>query len=180
MNILSLDIATSTGWAVWRNGAVFSGTQSFATRRGESPGPGLRYLRFTKWLDDMLREYDIDLVVYEIPNQRGGAATEFLLGMVGHMKSCIEKANQYRRDHGLTTTKPDILFQGVAISTLKKFATGEKGANKDAMVAAARERWPDQAVAAAEAAEAAAWAEMCAAIREIMPNAPGERSPEGR
>jgi len=159
MNILSLDMATSTGWAVQRSGATFSGVQSFATRRGESPGSGLKYLRFTKWLDDMLVNYDIDLVVYEIPNQRGGAATEFLLGMLGHMKSCIERANEVRRVSGRGGA--EILFQGVAISTLKKFATGEKGANKDAMVAAARERWPDQAVADDDQADALhllAWA----------------------
>jgi hypothetical protein len=38
MNILSLDMATKTGWALKENGRIVSGVQAFAKQRGESPG----------------------------------------------------------------------------------------------------------------------------------------------
>ena len=49
--LLSLDLGTSTGWAI-RNeyGRIVSGTASFKPRRFE--GGGMRYLRFERWLNE--------------------------------------------------------------------------------------------------------------------------------
>jgi hypothetical protein len=37
----------------------------------------------------------------------------------------------------------DIQYQGVPVGTVKKHATGKGNSNKDAMVEAARSKWPD-------------------------------------
>ena len=50
MNILALDMATKTGWAM--NVGRQSGIQTFDVRRGESPG--MRFLRCRGWLNGML------------------------------------------------------------------------------------------------------------------------------
>ena len=52
MNILSLDMATTTGWASNIHGRR-SGVIEFALKRGESPG--MRFLRCRAWLNVMLQ-----------------------------------------------------------------------------------------------------------------------------
>lgn len=120
MNILALDIATRTGWAYRINGKILSGVQDFSLKRGDSPG--MRFLRFQKWLSEFCSMEDL-LVVYEQPNQRGGAPTAVLLGMVAFLQGfCASK--------GLEHT-------AVGISVLKKYATGKGNAGKDLMITAA-------------------------------------------
>ena len=51
--ILALDLGTTTGWALRSaNGPVAHGFVSFKSQRFE--GGGMRYLRFGRWLADML------------------------------------------------------------------------------------------------------------------------------
>jgi hypothetical protein len=92
VNILALDLGTKTGWALHDNIVSVSGVQTFDLKRGESPG--MRYVRFTRWLGDMcvtkaeaspdLRCYQVrykpDLIVYEQTHQRGGAAPALITG----------------------------------------------------------------------------------------------------
>ena len=50
--ILSLDLGTQMGWAVGgRSINITSGTISFKPNRFE--GGGMRYLRFTNWLEEL-------------------------------------------------------------------------------------------------------------------------------
>ena len=49
MNILALDLGTTTGWAL-RSRKIVSGTAHFKPRRFE--GGGMRYLRFERWLEE--------------------------------------------------------------------------------------------------------------------------------
>ncbi len=52
--VLALDMATKTGWALRdRAGRFSSGVQEFSLKRGESKG--MRFLRFRKWLNDVLK-----------------------------------------------------------------------------------------------------------------------------
>src|SRR5437016_860972 len=86
--ILALDLGTRTGYAIRENGRVESGVQVFDVKRGESPG--MRYLRFNRWLDDVCRAgldavfgrdgLAVGLIVYEQTHHRGGAATEVAAG----------------------------------------------------------------------------------------------------
>lgn len=126
--ILALDLATITGWAFLQaNGGFESGTMKLDLRRGESPG--MRFLRFNRWLKEMLDEYPTDLVIYEQAHHRGGAATELCVGLVTRVQEmCAERGIEYQKLHS---------------ATLKKFATGKGNAKKGVMLETARQRWGD-------------------------------------
>jgi len=119
--ILALDLATKTGWA-HIDGP--SGVQSFALSRGESRG--MLFLKFRGWLERIYRDAPFDVVVYEQPHLRGGHATEVLAGMVGILQA-------WAAEHGVETAMRHS-------REIKTHATGNGNANKDAMIAAAKER----------------------------------------
>jgi Holliday junction resolvasome RuvABC endonuclease subunit len=135
--VLSLDLATKTGWALLdRNGRVLSGMQEFSLNRGESPG--MRFLRFRKWLKDVLTMGEFGtqfsktspgLVIYEQAHHRGGAATQLCVGFVTDV---LAEAALYGLEH-----------MSVHSATLKKFATGKGKSSKEEMIAKAKEFYPD-------------------------------------
>ena len=123
-NILALDLATKTGWATnlpCREGGVVN----FDSKRGDSPG--VRFLRFSHWLKEIIGWAKPNLVVYEQAHHRGGAATELAVGYSTHMQSVL--------------TELDIEYASCHTGTLKKYATGKGNASKDEMVAACRKRY---------------------------------------
>jgi Holliday junction resolvasome RuvABC endonuclease subunit len=140
VNILALDLATRTGWAICENAApILSGVQEFKLGRGESPG--MRYIRFSRWLDEMLvagadslslspPQSRVHLVCYEQSFRRGGAATEVAGGLVALVQQACAR---YGIEH-----------VAVPVMTLKKAATGTGKADKAAMVARAFANWPEQ------------------------------------
>ncbi len=133
MNILSLDLATETGWALHANGIRSSGSIQFNVRRGESPG--IRFVRFRKWLADMAfgpKVPKLDLVVYEMAHHRGGAATA--VG-VGFATVVLEFCAQFEIEH-----------TGVHTATLKKFATGKGNATKDDVIRCVNEKFGEPGV----------------------------------
>ena len=67
-----------------------------------------------------------DLVVYEKPHLRGGAAAELLVGFVTKIKEFAAKHNAE--------------IDSVHTGTLKSWATGKGNASKDDMVAEAKRR----------------------------------------
>ena len=119
--ILALDTATHTGWCLWSNGSVVeSGVVSFEKRRGESNGS--MFLRFRRWLDEMLTE-NVKFVVYERAHHRGGAATEICTNLTGRVQElCASKGIEYA---------------AVASVTLKKCATGSGKSDKAGVMLAA-------------------------------------------
>lgn len=126
MKILSLDLGTKTGWAFSKDNNlknVYSGTQEFSLKRGESPG--MRFLRFDKWISDFFVTHNVDVVVYEMPHHRGGAATALLGGLVGILlKACATYFIEHTSVHS---------------GTLKKFAIGKGKASKEDMIKRAEE-----------------------------------------
>ena len=142
VNILALDLGTRTGWALTGH-TVTSGVQVFDVKRGESPG--MRYLRFARWLDEILghglpmrmylgagvkpqieREPLVKLIVYEAPHHRGGAATEIALGFSTTVQAAAAHLG--------------IEHASVHSATLKKFTTGSGRGEKVAMYSAAVKR----------------------------------------
>ncbi len=128
MITLALDIATNTGWCLGETDPVknevkwvSSGTVNFTPKRGE--GKGMRFLRFRRWLYDMIDEFKPDLLAYEQSHHRGGPATEVGVGLTTIV---IEVGDE-----------KDIPYCTVRTSTLKKFATGKGNAGKPEMIAAA-------------------------------------------
>lgn len=136
MPILSLDLATKTGWGlIDRNGIFTSGMQEFDLKRGESTG--MRFLRFRKWLKEMfvLGELGVQfsaeapgLVVYENPHFRGGHATQLL---VGFSTTVLAEAALVNIEH-----------LAVHSGTLKRFATGKGNSGKEDMIKKAKEFYP--------------------------------------
>jgi Holliday junction resolvasome RuvABC endonuclease subunit len=120
IRILALDMATKLGWATNVQVPVSSGVEVFDVGRGASPGA--RYFKFVKWLQDRIKEIQPDLIVYEQASQRGGAATEILIGFTTHLQSvCFMKKIEHvaiRADH------------------IKIHATGKGKAEKEEMIKA--------------------------------------------
>lgn len=123
MNLLALDLGFSCGWAMSTASGVESGTQVFTVDRGESPG--MRYLRFRRWLEELVGEPPrVQVVTWEAAHQQGGYATQAAYGLITRV---IELAAV----RGIETMKP------VHSLTLKKFASGYGRADKPTMRAAA-------------------------------------------
>lgn len=125
--ILALDLGTHTGWALLhRDGSIVSGTEHFKSQRFE--GGGMRFLRFKRWLNELLHVSDCIQAVYfeEVRRHAGIDAAHVYGGFMGHLTAWCEHHN--------------IPYLGVPVGTIKKHATGKGNAGKDDMIAAAARR----------------------------------------
>ncbi len=128
--ILCLDLATVTGWAALVNPGspaerVVSGTQSFAIN-ARVEGAGMRYLRFSHWMDEMSRIYAIKRLAFEEVKQRAAsvAAGHMYGGFMATLTSWCE-ANA-------------VPYEGIPVQTIKKHATGKGNASKEDVIKAMR------------------------------------------
>jgi len=120
--IITLDMATKTGWTFHDGTHTESGVETFELARGESNG--WRFIRFRQFLEKFP---PADLVVWEQAFHRGGAPTELAIGMVACVLVFAAERNML--------TKP------CNNKTLKKWVTGNGNADKQLMGIVARERW---------------------------------------
>ena len=119
MNILALDRATKTGWKT----KTASGVWDLKPNRGESEG--MRVVRFRSKVKEMIAMEDITLVSYERPAGFHKAALIVEAEMVGILKElCITLG---------------VNLACYSAKEIKKFATGNGNAKKDAMVSKAKE-----------------------------------------
>lgn len=124
-SILSLDLGTTTGWAMRRaDGLIVSGTTSF--RPGRYEGGGMRYLRFTRWLDELASDPIGALYFEEVRRHAATDAAHVYGGLMATLTAWAELRG--------------IPYQGVPVGTIKKHATGKGNAPKEAMIAAAKAR----------------------------------------
>ena len=126
-SIFALDLGSTTGWAV-RNSRcrILHGTAEFRPTRFE--GGGMRYLRFSKWLEQTLDvSGGIDAVYFEEVRRHAGTDAAHIYG--GFLAALTSWCEQ----HGMA-------YQGVPVGTIKRFATGKGNADKQAMIAAMRVR----------------------------------------
>ena len=115
--ILSLDIATKTGWKT----ETSSGVWNLKPNRGESEG--MRVVRFKAKVRELIQLENIDLIAYERPAGMHKSSIMVASEMVGVLKDlCIEL---------------NIDSACYSASEIKKFATGKGNANKEAMIEAA-------------------------------------------
>jgi Holliday junction resolvasome RuvABC endonuclease subunit len=123
--VLGLDLASETGWARRDHaGRIEIGTVAFTVRHGESAG--MRYLKFNKWLDEVLTPAPM-FVAYEQGIHRGGPATEIAYGLSTRViEACTRLAIDYAP---------------VNVTTLKKWTTGIGNAAKPLMLQAVNTRW---------------------------------------
>jgi hypothetical protein len=124
--ILSLDLASKTGWAFQSaDGSIATGVTPFLG----TLNPGSRWIRFEAWLGAWW-ESKPELIIFEEPfihmKHRSG------LGVSYGFKTLLE----------LFAAKNEIRCVGVAPSVLKKWATGRGNADKALMLRFARsEGW---------------------------------------
>lgn len=123
--ILALDLGTTTGWAMrTRNAVILSGTRHFRPNRFE--GGGMRYLRFTGWLDDVVSHAGgLDAVLFEEVRAHAGTdAAHIYGGFLATLSSWCEHR--------------EIPYEGVPVATIKRHVTGKGNASKEAVTAAVR------------------------------------------
>lgn len=119
MKILSLDIATTTGWKT----ETSSGTWNLKPNRGESEG--MRVVRFKSKVKEMISMEGITLISYERPAGMHKSSIMVASEMVGVLKDlCIELK---------------IELACYSATEIKKFATGKGNANKQSMIDAAKD-----------------------------------------
>jgi crossover junction endodeoxyribonuclease RuvC len=132
--ILALDLGTTTGWALRSaNGPVAHGFVSFKSQRFE--GGGMRYLRFGRWLADML---DLECA-QRLAHQANltGIGAVYFEEVRRHLG--VDAAHVYG---GLLATLTawcehhQIPYQGVPVGTIKRHATGKGNAGKAGVIAA--------------------------------------------
>lgn len=127
MNILAIDIGTTTGWALSdRAGQVKGGSEHFAPKRLE--GPGARWLKFRAFLSDTQRAAgEINVVYYERVLRHTAVQAAHVYGGFEAMLQAWCEANHVR-------------LVAVPVPVIKKHWTGKGNANKEAMLNEARRR----------------------------------------
>lgn len=128
-SILALDLGEQTGWAlIDRKGTVHSGSQSFRGSRYD--GAGMRYLRFSRWLN-LVAAPDgpsfVDLIaVEEVRRHLGVDAAHAYGGYLSQVQVICESCKTP--------------ITGVPVGTIKKFITGAGNAGKAAVMDAVIDR----------------------------------------
>jgi Holliday junction resolvasome RuvABC endonuclease subunit len=122
MNILALDMGTSTGYAIYKDDELLSGVKKLRHDRRAS---GVRALDFYRWLTHMIQEHGISYVYFERVYAHSGTEAAHLYGYFMHTLAAICE------EYGIKCV-------GLSVGTIKKFMTGKGNATKDEMIEAAR------------------------------------------
>src|SRR5262245_57246922 len=125
--ILSLDLGTTTGWAIrLADGSIESGSTSFRPSRYD--GGGMRYLRFRGWLQGIAADATSISAIYfeEVRRHLGTDAAHLYGGFLATLTAWCEQNS--------------IPYEGVPVGTIKRHITGKGNADKAAVIEAARAR----------------------------------------
>jgi len=122
--ILGLDLAKLTGWALAQGGAITNcGAWDLGRYRDkgvENGHNGHLFCALREHVSDLIVDYGVGLIAFEVAHQRGGPATR--IG-VGTNAVVLMLAADY-----------NIPTLGVHSLSLKKWVTGNGKAGKDAMI----------------------------------------------
>jgi len=125
--LLALDLGTTTGWALRSSdGRIASGVLSLQPSRYD--GGGMRYLRFRNWLGQVRRDTGPIGAIHfeEVRRHAGTDAAHVYGGLLATLTSWCEETG--------------VPYQGVPVGTIKRFVTGKGNADKQAVMAAVRQR----------------------------------------
>lgn len=130
MNILAIDIGTTTGWArSSRDGSIASGSEKFAPKRMEMAGQ--RWLKFRAFLGEQRTAAgEIHVIYYEevmmhgTKQQPNTIAAHVYGGFLAMLQAWCAANN--------------VPLKPVGVGTVKKHWTGNGAAKKDLMVATAK------------------------------------------
>jgi hypothetical protein len=119
--LVSLDLGGKTGWAMWRDGLVTSGSLDLTKGKGKRfEGPGMKFVRFTRFLGSLPTANCISFE--EVRRHRGVAAAHAYGGYLSHLTAFCD------------VQRPQVPYEGIAVGTIKKRATGNGSATKDMMI----------------------------------------------
>lgn len=122
MNVLAIDPATETGWAM---SAIHYGTWNLRKHKDESVG--IRLLRLRSHLKELCSLANVNIIAYEKPGGRNYAA------LINHAK-LVGEIEKFCEENGIE-------YKGYSASEIKRFATGKGNAKKPQMVEAAKKRF---------------------------------------
>jgi Holliday junction resolvasome RuvABC endonuclease subunit len=126
MSCVSLDLGTTTGWAISGEGMVTQ-TGTVSLKPGRYEGGGMRFLRFTKWLDEMHNTYRIDGIYFEEVRRHAGTdAAHVYGGLMATLTSWCELHH--------------IPYAAIPIGSWKKSLTGKGNASKQMVIDEVRDR----------------------------------------
>jgi crossover junction endodeoxyribonuclease RuvC len=126
MKIAAFDLGTKVGFAVCDGSTRYSGSQNLAARKHENWAA--RFENFRHLLDKIGGSGPFDRVVYEEVRAHSGTDAAHVYGafMAELHKWCNERG---------------VPLSGVAVGTIKKFATGKGNASKMEVLMAVEKRW---------------------------------------
>ena len=131
--MLALDLGTTTGWALsLPDRRVTHGNVNFKPQRFE--GGGMRYLRFRRWLDELL-------TMVAPSSSLQGLGAVYFEEVRRHLG--VDAAHAYGGFLATLTgwcEHQKIPYQGVPVGTIKRHVTGKGNACKSEMVSAVRAR----------------------------------------
>jgi len=120
---VAIDLGGTTGWAMWKDGEVTSGSLPFGRNKAKRfEGPGMKFVRFQRWLRSLPTP---SVVAFEeVRRHLGVDAAHAYGGYLSHLTAHCDSSD------------PPIPYEGIAVGTIKKRATGNGSATKDMMIAA--------------------------------------------
>ncbi len=127
VSLLALDLGTTTGWALRSSdGGIASGALSLQPSRYD--GGGMRYLRFRNWLGQLRRDTGPIGAIHfeEVRRHAGTDAAHVFGGLLATLTAWCEETG--------------VPYQGVPVGTIKRFVANKGNANKQAVMAAVRQR----------------------------------------
>ena len=117
MNILALDIATTTGWKTETSSGVWK------LKQKKDDSTGMKLVRLKSYLKELITLEKIDIVVYERP--------------AGMFKSAIITESELIGVVLLLCEELLLQYTAYSATEIKKFATGKGNAKKQDMIDAA-------------------------------------------
>lgn len=122
VNVLSLDIASTTGWAI---SPILYGTWDLKTRKDESMG--MKLIRFRSKLREVCLLENIKVVIYERP---AGQHKNSII----HEAKLIAIVEEFCEENNID-------YRAYSAKEIKSFATGSGNSGKPAMIKAAQEKY---------------------------------------
>lgn len=127
MKVLSLDLATTSGWA-YNQPTMNGGVWELKPKKGSSDG--MKLIKLRSLLEDFYEQVNgLDMIIYERP------AGRFINGVIS-VAELVSVVKMFCEDKGInyTSYRP---------AEIKKAMAGSGNANKDVMLAEANKRWPN-------------------------------------
>lgn len=130
--MLALDLGGKTGWALYNNGKVTSGTWKLVkgSTKKHQERHGMRFVRLQEQLSLLYAAHEIEAIYYEEVHAHAGTdAAHAYGGFRAHAMSWCEKLPE------------PVPYDSFGVGTIKKRATGKGNSKKDKMIEAANKLW---------------------------------------